>query len=253
MRFRTINLLLSLATTVMAIAVISPGEVTSPTVTFTVTEPVCMNSLVAEPTPLSIARALAAAADASAAASLIANMTADGHAGDATSQIHSNATTVTTVTSATDCPASPTFDLTPALVSSLFNGDLNNTTVNNTGGSGTEDPAQHWAKNHRSLCFTTSSWVGNGYYAIYLDGWGRETDGCGKGALDNLHAQCFDVQYWECRYWGSSGVLLTFYLSAPPNSKCALTAMWVASPKDDREEGLCCVYLGFHVGAMNTC
>ncbi|KAH8753315.1 hypothetical protein F5883DRAFT_575169 [Diaporthe sp. PMI_573] len=107
-------------------------------------------------------------------------------------------------------------------------------------------------RGRNSLCFTSSSLILGGGYAIYLDGRGREHDGCGKGALDNLRGQCGDVWYWTCQNWGS-GVLLTFYLAGPPRAKCAVDAMWLASPKDQREEGLCCVYLGSQIGSMNTC
>ena len=125
--------------------------------------------------------------------------------------------------------------------------------INNDDANGTEAPAdKRWSEGRNSLCFTSSSLVVGGYYAIYLDGWGQEHDGCGKGALDNLRGQCGDVWYWTCRNQGS-GVLLTFYLAGPPRAKCAVDAMWLASPKDQREEGLCCVYLGSKIGSMNTC
>ncbi|KAH8748433.1 hypothetical protein F5883DRAFT_653135 [Diaporthe sp. PMI_573] len=237
---------------VMAIAISSPDNLTSAAVTITVTEPVCTNSRAGEPTPLSVASALATAADASAA-SLIANLTAYVHYEDAAApQYALNTTTATTVASATNCPAPPTFDLSPVLFSSIFNGDLSNTTVEDIDANGTQPLGQRWSKGRQSLCFTSSSWVGTGYYAIYLDGWGQETAGCGRGALDNIRGQCNDVQNWECIFWGT-GVLLTFYLSGAPRSKCAVNAMWLASPKGHREEGLCCVYLGSPIGRMNTC
>ncbi|KAH8755406.1 hypothetical protein F5883DRAFT_571329 [Diaporthe sp. PMI_573] len=126
-------------------------------------------------------------------------------------------------------------------------------TVENDDANGTEATVdRRWSKGRNSLCFTSSSLVLGGGYAIYLDGWGQEHDGCGKGALDNLRGQCGDVWYWTCQNWGS-GVLLTFYLAGPPRAKCAVDAMWLASPKDQREEGLCCVYLGSQIGSMNTC
>ncbi|KAH8753785.1 hypothetical protein F5883DRAFT_574078 [Diaporthe sp. PMI_573] len=122
--------------------------------------------------------------------------------------------------------------------------------VDTNGSQATVD--KRWSKGRNSLCFTSSSLVMAGYYAIYLDGWGQEHDGCGKGALDNLRGQCDQVWYWTCQNWGS-GVLLTFYLSGPPRAKCVMDAMWLASPSDRREEGLCCVYLGSGIGTLNTC
>ncbi|KAK2599823.1 hypothetical protein N8I77_011546 [Diaporthe amygdali] len=253
MLFTIIIVLLSLAIAKMAIATKLVDDVPCATVTVTVTEPVCMNGCAAETTPLSVANALATAADSSAASSLISSMMADAHRGDVGAyQPAVNTTTVTTVTSATNCPAPPTFDL-PAIVSSVFDSNLNSITANNTVANGTEAPDKRWSEGRQSLCFTSSSLVFGGYHAIFLDGWGRDKDGCGRGALDNLRGQCFDVSNWECRFWGPRGVLLTFYLTAPPRVKCALDAMWLASPKDAKEEGLCCVYLGSPVGTANTC
>jgi hypothetical protein len=45
---------------------------------------------------------------------------------------------------------------------------------------------KRWSKGRNSLCFTSSSLVMGGDYAMYLDGWGQEHDGCGKGALEAM-------------------------------------------------------------------
>lgn len=249
------NVLLFLAIAAMVIATELPGDPTSAAATVTVTEQVCMTGKAGDATPLSMANALATAADDSAAASLIASMIADDHGGDAIAAPQSavGSTTVTTLANATDCPAQPTLDLSPAgLISSLLNDELNSTSTDNTDGNLTELPIQHWSQGRNSLCFTNSDYVATGKYAIYLDGWGQEPDGCGKGALDNLRGHCGVILNWGCRPWGS-GVLLTFYISGARYSKCAMDAMWQASPPDKRELGLCCVYLGNSLIHFNHC
>lgn len=240
----------------MATATEISGDPPSPASTVTVTESVCMTGRAEEATPLSVANALATAANASAAASLIAGMMAHSLGGDPIAPRPTvnpiMDTTVTAVVNATNCPAPPSFDLSPGgLFASLLSAKLSNA-ADNTCANDSGSPVETWSKGRQSLCLTTSSWVGTGYYAIYLDGWGQEKDGCGKGALDNLRGQCNDVWQWGCKHWGS-GVLLTFYLPAVPIRKCALDAMWLASPKNQREEGLCCVYLGDKWLGSNTC
>lgn len=253
MKFKIVNvLLLSLAIALMAIATDLPDDPASATSTVTVTESVCMNGCAGDATPLSMANAMATAPDASVAAVLIANMMHnDPRGGAATPQLAANTTTVTTLANATGCPAPPTFDMN--LFSSFLDGELNNMAPNDTDAIDTKNSDQRWSKGRYSLCLTTSSWVSTGSYAIYLDGWGRDPDRCGKGALDNLHGQCGNVERWECKFWGTNGVLLTFNLPGAWRAKCALDAMWLASPKDKREEGLCCVYMGDPHIAMNTC
>jgi hypothetical protein len=255
MKSTTINVLLSLAIAMMVMATDSPGDPTSAAVTVTVTEQVCMTGKAGDATPLSMANALATAADESAAASLIASMMADVHDRD-TIPPHSAAgtTTVTTVANATDCPAQPTFDLSPVgLIQNLLSDEPNRTTTTTTTDTGLP-PAQqqHWSQGRNSLCFTNSDSVGTGRYGIYLDGWGQEADGCGKGALDNLRGHCGWIMWWECRHWGT-GVLLTFTVSGAKYVKCVLDAMWAASPKDKREVGLCCVYVGPSLIHFNNC
>lgn len=245
-------LLLSLAIALMAMATDLPGDPASATVTVTVTEPVCMNDRAGGATPLSMANAMATAADPSAAASLIANMMRDDRLGHAAArQPAANTTTVTTVPKATSCPAPPTFDL--SLFSSVLDGELNNMTPNDTYAIETDNPDQRWSKGRNSLCFTTSNYVAGGCYGIYLDGWGRDADKCGKGALDNLRGQCGDVQKWECTYWGPSGVVLTFCVPTAWRAKCVLDAMWLASPEHQKEEGLCCLYLGTIAWRFHVC
>ncbi|KKY32615.1 hypothetical protein UCDDA912_g07418 [Diaporthe ampelina] len=164
MKFNT-NILLSLAIAVMAIAINLPDPLTSAPVTVTMTEQACMNGCAGEATPLSLANALATAADVSAAVSLIASVAADSYHGDIEDpQPEANTTTVTTVASATKCPAAPTFDLSPAMVWSVVNGDLNGTAAENTNANGTEAPAQNWSQGRNSLCFTDSSSVSGGHY-----------------------------------------------------------------------------------------
>lgn len=242
----------------MVMAIEFSGDPFSATSTITVTESVCMTGSAEQATPLSVANALATAADASAAASVIASMMADSLGGDTIAPRPTMNTTmgrtVTAMASATNCPSPPSFDLSPSgLFAHLLSDKLGNTPADNTDAKRDEAPAQAWSKGRQSLCLTTSSWVGTGWYAIYLDGWGQEKDGCGKGALDNLRGQCNDVWHWGCKPWGSSGVLLTFYLPAVPIRKCALDAMWLASPSKQREEGLCCVFLGDPWLASNQC
>lgn len=259
MKSTAINILLSLAIALMAMANDLPDILTSAAATVTVTEPVCMGACVGQVTPLSVANAMASASDASALATLIANMQLDanggGNGGVADPQSSESTTTVTTVTSATNCPAPPTFDLSPALSTGILSGDVNGTSDdNNIDVNGTDALEQRWSQGRSSLCFTTSTIVMSGGYAIYLDGWGRDTERCGKGALDNLRGQCGDVQHWECKHWGNNGVVLTFYLGTAWRAKCVLDAMWLASPHDKREEGLCCVYIGVpNIITFNTC
>lgn len=160
---------LPLAIAVLAATTVLPDDFTPATVTVTVTESMCMTGFAGDATPLSVANALATVADASAAASLIAGMMANGYRGDVAAPRHgtdTNTTTVTAVASATNCPAVPTFDLTPALFSqALKNGDSNKTTAINPNVDGTEAPPQRWSNGRNSLCFTSSSWVGTGFYA----------------------------------------------------------------------------------------
>ncbi|POS79367.1 hypothetical protein DHEL01_v202252 [Diaporthe helianthi] len=105
-----------------------------------------------------------------------------------------------------------------------------------------------------STCITDSPWLMLGGYGMYLDGWGQDPDGCGKGILDNLRGQCWGtVERWECWHWGS-GVKVTFRIPAG-GSGCVTNAVWLASPKDNREEGLCCSYIGPSLiwGGINHC
>lgn len=252
MNFSLLYTLLTLAIALMAMATELPDNLTSAIATVTVTESVCINGCAGDATPLSMANALATAANATAAASLIANMMRDDHFGDvAAPQPAANTTTVTTVASATDCPTPPTFDLN--LFSTALDSELHSTTKN-INANNTETPDGRWSQGRNSLCFTSSSLVHAGAYAIYLDGWGRDGDRCGGGALDNLRGQCGLVDWWGCKEWGTDGVLLTFQLPGPWRVKCALDAMWLASPKDKREDGLCCVYVGDpYVITLNTC
>lgn len=244
------NILLSLAIVSMVMATQLAANLTSAIATVTVTESVCINGCAGDATPLSMANALATAANATAAASLIANMMRDDHFGDvAVPQPAADTTTVTTVASATDCPIPPTFDLN--LFLTALDSELDSTTKN-INANNTETPDGRWSQGRNSLCFTSSSIVHAGAYAIYLDGWGRDGDRCGGGALDNLRGQCGLVDRWGCKEWGT-GVLLTFQLPGPWRVKCALDAMWLASPKDKRENGLCCVYVGPKVVELNTC
>ncbi|KAL2285931.1 hypothetical protein FJTKL_07423 [Diaporthe vaccinii] len=162
------------------------------------------------------------------------------------------ATTVTTTMTAPVCVNSCAEEVTTVFVGEELGMVITSPITNNDESASEVTVDKRWSKGRKSLCFTSSSLVMGGGYAIYLDDWGQEDDGCGKGALDNLRGQCGDVWYWTCRNWGS-GVLLTFYLAGPPRAKCAVDAMWLASPKDQREEGLCCVYLGSQIGSMNTC
>lgn len=161
-----ITAFLTLAIAVMAVTTVLPDNFTPAAATVTVTESMCMTGFAGDATPLSVANALATAADASAAALVIASMMADGYRGDLTASqrgMNTNTTTVTAVVSTTNCPASPTFDLNPALFSeALKNGDFNKTIVTKPDADGTE---QRWSKGRQSLCFTSSSWVGTGFYA----------------------------------------------------------------------------------------
>lgn len=252
MKLTTINVLLSLAIVMMAVATELPDTITSAAVTVTVTESVCLGSCAGEATPLSMANALATAADVSAAASLIANMIAARPSGDG--EVHrpaANTTTVTTTASASNCPAPPNFDLSPTgRFWSTLDDDLR-ITANNTDTNGTDAPDQRWSNGRQSLCFTTGSMVLSGYYAIYVDGWGQDMKHCGSGILDNIRGQCGGVEQWECIHWGT-GLLMTFWLPAPYRAKCALDGVWLASPHDKREEGLCCTWLGYGIHS-NTC
>lgn len=166
-----IIVLLPLAIVVMAVRTVMPDDFTPAAVTVTVTESLCMTGFAGDATPLSVANALANAADASAAASLIAGMMGNGYRGDFAAPRPAtdtnNTTTVTAVASATNCPAASTFDLTPALCSQALkkNGDFNKTTAIHPDVDGTEAPRQRWSKGRNSLCFTSSSWVGTGFYA----------------------------------------------------------------------------------------
>lgn len=257
MKSTILAVLLALAMAMMITATELPGDPTSATVTVTVTEPVCMTGSAGDATPLSIANVLATVDGPAAAASLIASMMMDSHDGGTVAPAATvDTTTVTTVANATNCPASPTFDvLNPTgLFASYLNEDLNNTNPdnNNTGANVPGLPSQHWSQGRNSLCFTNSDYVATGKYGIYLDGWGQEKDGCGKGILDNLRGQCGWIMSWGCRPWGS-GVVLTFYVSGARYSKCVLDGIWMASPKDKREEGLCCVYLGNSLIHYNDC
>lgn len=252
MKFATTDVLLSMAIAAMAMATNSLDDFNPVAVTVTVTEAVCMYGCAGEATLLSVAKALATAADASAATSLIADMMADRyHGGIAAAQPAMNTTTVTAVASATNCPASPTLNMGPALLPSVLDGHLSSTTANYTHTNGNETSRQRRSTGRESYCFTTSSWVGAGWYYIYLDSWGRDPDRCGKGVLDNLHGQCGGIQSWTCDFYGSGGVMLHFYTSG--RARCALDAMWLASPKDHREVGLCCRYMGNPHVAWNTC
>lgn len=112
------------AIAMMVMATELPGDLTSAgaAVTVTVTEQVCITDWVGKATPLSVANALATAADASDAAALIASMMADGNRGyTASPQLAADATTVAAVANATNCPAPPAFDLSPT---GLFSGLL---------------------------------------------------------------------------------------------------------------------------------
>ncbi|KAG6360196.1 hypothetical protein INS49_011252 [Diaporthe citri] len=253
MKPSTINVLLSLAIAMIAIATELPDAITSAAITVTVTESICMGSCAGEATPLSVANALATAADVSAAASLIANMIAARPSGDGeVHQLTANTTTVTIAASATSCPAPPNFDLSPTgSFWSILDADINSITDNNSDTNGTVAPAKRWSKGRQSLCITSASLGLAGYYAIYLDGWGQEMQPCGKGVLDNIRGQCGGVDHWGCDHWGT-GLFVTFQLPAPWRAKCALDGVWLASPKNKREEGLCCVWLGYGIHA-NTC
>lgn len=161
---------LPLAIVVMALTTVLPDDFTPAAVTVTVTESMCMTGFAGDATPLSVASALADAADASAAASLIAGMMANSYRENVAAPrpvTDMNTTTVTAVASATNCPAVPTFDLTSALFSQALkkNGGFNKTAAINPSVDGTEAPRQRWSKGRNSLCFTSSSWVGTGFYA----------------------------------------------------------------------------------------
>lgn len=169
MNFIIVFLPLTIAVT--AVTTVLPDDITPAAVTVTITESMCMTGFAGDATPLSMANAVANAADASAAASLIAGMMANGpYRGDVAALrpgTDTNTTTVTAVASATNCPAVPTFDLTPALFSQALKkkGGFNKTSANNPIVDGAEAPHQRWSKGRNSLCFTSSSWVGTGFYA----------------------------------------------------------------------------------------
>lgn len=252
MNFSLLYTLLSLALALMAMATELPDNLTSAPATVTVTETVCTSGYIGDATPLSVANALASAANASVAASLIINMNHDSVLGyGAVPQPAVNTTTVRTVADATNCPAPPTFD--PTLFSSILHGELNGTSRHDTNVTGIETSDQRWSQGRNSLCFTTSLSVGAGCYGIYLDGWGRGTGQCGKGILDNLRGQCGNVEHWGCTFVETSSVVLTFCVSAAYRNKCVLDAMWLASPHDKRETGLCCLYVGVSDFPYNTC
>lgn len=249
-----LTVLLSLAIASAAMASELANVISSAPATVTVTEQICMDTC-GRATPLSVANALATADDASAAVSLL-SMMADDYRQNATAlEPAANTATVTDALTATNCPAPPELDLSAAVFSSFpdsLNGDFYSTTNINTTANGTEAPGEHWSEGRNSLCVTTSSMCYSGAYAMYLDGWGQEGPRCGAGILDNLRGQCGNVERWFCKRWGT-GVFVTFLLRAPYRVKCALDGVWLASPHDKRETGLCCAYVGDANIKFNVC
>lgn len=187
------KLLLSLAIAVMAIATDLPGDGLAAAVTVTVTEPACMTGARGEATPLAIANALATAADVTAAASLVASIMDErqlrgyGAVLDPTL----GTTTVRTFANATDCPPRPTFDMSPTgELAKLLKEEVDRLTAeNNTDAADTAtgNQTQRRSPGPNSYCETDSDWMLAGNYDMWLDGWGQEADGCGKGIIDNLH------------------------------------------------------------------
>ncbi|KAG8161354.1 hypothetical protein KVR01_009618 [Diaporthe batatas] len=247
------KLLVFLAIATMATAADQAGDPTTAAATATVTEQACMGGggALGDTTPLAIARALATAADVSEAASAAASLMAEnqygglrGGAGAPT--VIPDTMTVTTFASATDCPPEPTLTLDDGEFARLYSEELdrllppNDTDTTDDTAAGAE---KRWAKGRLSLCFTGSDVMLAGRYGLWLDGWGQEADGCGKGALDNLRGHCGSIEQWECMHWGS-GVVLTFWAIAPRYSGCVIDAMWQASPHAQREKDLCCAYVG---------
>lgn len=237
--------LLLLAIAMLALATDLPRD---PTVT--VTEQACMTSGLGDITPLAIANALATAADVTAAASLVATMVAERQDGEDRGASDPGAATgtrtVTSFASATNCPPKPTFDMSPGgEFATLYNAELSRITANNT--TTTSKVTDMGSPNQRnpgkvSACITDANWMSAGGYGVYLDGWGQDKDGCGKGILDNLRGQCWGVEKWECEHWGP-GVKVTFRVPGGLQG-CALDGIWLASPHDNRENGLCCSYIG---------
>lgn len=215
--------------------------------TVTVWEQACMTSGLGDITPLAIANALATATDVTAAASLVASLMAERleneQHGASDPRATTGTTTVTAFADATDCPPKPTFDMTPnGEFATLYNDELTRITANTTNAT---DIGAHNQRNigQTSMCITDSSVMGPGGYGVFIDGWGQDKDGCGKGILDNLRGQCWHgVDRWECQHWGS-GVKLTFRISGGLEG-CVTDGTWLASPHDNREYGLCCSYTG---------
>ncbi|KAH8742969.1 hypothetical protein F5883DRAFT_665976 [Diaporthe sp. PMI_573] len=79
--------------------------------------------------------------------------------------------------------------------------------VDTNGSQATVD--KRWSKGRNSLCFTSSSLVMAGYYAIYLDGWGQEHDGCGREPLTIFAASATGLvlDLSELGIWRAADVL----------------------------------------------
>lgn len=81
-------------------------------------------------------------------------------------------------------------------------------------------------------------------FHLFTRGWGNEPDGCHKGLLDNIRGQCGSVVGWECkRLVNSRGVQGTYakgLISFGGFSKCLENAIWLASPKNNREVDVKC-------------
>jgi hypothetical protein len=82
---------------------------------------------------------------------------------------------------------------------------------------------------------------------IFTQGWGNKDEtsrsGCGGGLLDNLRGQCGTVSVWGCepKTWdGVAGTAYTFNIHSGPWPDCVQDAIWLASPKGNKEEGINC-------------
>jgi hypothetical protein len=78
------------------------------------------------------------------------------------------------------------------------------------------------------------------FFQIYLSTWGQDTDGCGKGLLDNLRGQCGVVNQWGCDPMADNSAYVTFWLALTIPSHCVENAIWIASPSGDRATGVNC-------------
>ncbi len=86
-----------------------------------------------------------------------------------------------------------------------------------------------------------------GGFDIFTEGWGSGPNGCGGGVLNNLRGQCGSVEKWGCSAGNKNGIPGTYYsfelLAGAAFPGCVQDAVWLASPQDDREDGLVC-YVG---------